>query len=78
MNKLQQHSEPDGEGIWTHHVGFGHRRLSIIDLSTGSQPMRDRGHNCLTYNGEIYNYLELREEIGVDNFVTKSDTEVIL
>ncbi|MDJ0697129.1 asparagine synthase (glutamine-hydrolyzing), partial [Mastigocoleus sp. MO_188.B34] len=81
MNELQSHRGPDGEGVWEHpekHLGFAHRRLSIIDLSTGSQPMSDQACNWLTYNGEIYNYIELREELGVENFITKSDTEVIL
>lgn len=81
MNKIQTHRGPDGEGIWTHtagHVGFAHRRLSIIDLSTGDQPMKDSGGNWVVFNGEIYNYLELRKEIGEDLFKTHSDTEVIL
>ena len=81
MNHLLRHRGPDGEGIWCHsegQVGFAHRRLSIIDLSTGNQPMRDVGGNWLTYNGEIYNYIELRQELGVENFVTTSDSEVIL
>ena len=82
MNELQRHRGPDGEGIWQHprgHVGFAHRRLSIIDLSpAASQPMTDRAGNWVVYNGEIYNYLELRAELGVENFVTHSDTEVIL
>jgi asparagine synthase (glutamine-hydrolysing) len=81
MNDLQKHRGPDGEGIWVHprrHVGFAHRRLSIIDLVTGEQPMDDEGQNWLTYNGEIYNFIELREELGVDRFKTRSDTEVIL
>jgi asparagine synthase (glutamine-hydrolysing) len=81
MNRLQQHRGPDEEGTWTHrdgHVGFAHRRLSIIDLSTGQQPMKDRSGNWITYNGEIYNYLELRGELGQENFMTTSDTEVIL
>ncbi len=80
-NRLSRHRGPDGEGLWVHpraHVGFSHRRLSIIDLTTGEQPMCDAGGNWVTYNGEIYNYLELREEIGPENFVTTSDTEVIL
>ena len=80
-NRLLRHRGPDGEGKWIHptaHVGFAHRRLSIIDLTTGEQPMQDAGGNWVTYNGEIYNYLELREEIGLENFVTTSDTEVIL
>jgi asparagine synthase (glutamine-hydrolysing) len=81
MNKLQKHRGPDGEGVWTHehgHVGFAHRRLSIIDLTTGQQPMNDQKGNWITYNGEIYNYLELREELGPEIFMTTSDTEVIL
>ncbi|MCJ7531800.1 MAG: asparagine synthase (glutamine-hydrolyzing) [Anaerolineales bacterium] len=81
MNQLQRHRGPDGEGIWIHprqQVGFAHRRLSIVDLTTGNQPMRDPGGNWVTYNGEIYNYVELRQELGLENFVTTSDTEVIL
>lgn len=71
MNHLIAHRGPDGEGIWQHdnvHVGFAHRRLSIIDIETGQQPMRDGGGNWLIYNGEIYNYIELREELGLENF----------
>ena len=81
MNDLQRHRGPDGEGSWRHdrgYVGLAHRRLSIIDLNTGDQPMTDRGGNWITYNGEIYNYRELREELGADRFLTASDTEVIL
>src|SRR5687768_4343551 len=81
MTWLLRHRGPDGQGTWQHptdRVGFSHRRLSIIDLDTGTQPMRDGAGNWLTYNGEIYNYLELREELGVDGFRTTSDTEVIL
>jgi asparagine synthase (glutamine-hydrolysing) len=82
MNRLQRHRGPDGEGIWAHageQVGFGHRRLSIIDLSpAAAQPMHDGAGNWITYNGEIYNYLELRRELGEDRFRTTSDTEVIL
>ena len=81
INHLQRHRGPDGKGQWQHprgHAGFAHRRLSIIDLSTGDQPMRDAGGNWVTYNGEIYNYIELRRELGLENFVTTSDTEVIL
>ena len=81
MNGLLSHRGPDGEGMWVlqgDHVGFSHRRLSIIDLATGEQPMCDPGGNWVTYNGEIYYYLELREEIGPENFATTSDTEVIL
>jgi len=70
MNRLQAHRGPDGEGLWIHprgHVGFGHRRLSIIDLATGQQPMSDSSGNWITFNGEIYNYRELRIEVGGSN-----------
>lgn len=81
MNNLLSHRGPDGESIWVHpneHIGFGHRRLSILDEEMGSQPMSDCGHNWITHNGMIYNYLELRDKLGRDKFRTSSDTEVIL
>jgi len=81
MNHLLRHRGPDGEGAWMHesgHTGFAHRRLEIIDLQTGSQPMFDERGNGITYNGEVYNYIELRDEIGADEFRTTSDTEVAL
>jgi len=82
MNKLQAHRGPDGEGRWIHPfaiVGLGHRRLSIIDVAMGAQPMRDVSSGCIiSYNGEVYNYRELRDEIGAHEFRTSSDTEVIL
>src|SRR5437588_6208127 len=81
MGELQRHRGPDGEGTWLHphhHVGLAHRRLSIIDLANGNQPMGDGAGNWLAFNGEIYNYVELRRELGEDNFRTSSDTEVIL
>jgi asparagine synthase (glutamine-hydrolysing) len=81
MNRLLRHRGPDGSGIWEdarRRVGFSHNRLSIIDLATGAQPMTHRSGVVITYNGEIYNYRELREELGEDGFVTQSDTEVIL
>lgn len=81
MNKLQEHRGPDGAGTWVHphsQVGFAHRRLSIIDLDAGAQPMRDELGNWVTFNGEIYNFLELRQELGEESFRTHSDTEVIL
>ena len=81
INQIQIHRGPDGHGTWHNpqqQVGFAHRRLSIIDLDSGSQPMSDRFNNWVTYNGEIYNYIELRVELGADNFETHSDTEVIL
>ena len=81
MNDIQKHRGPDGDGIWehpNHAVAFGHRRLSVIDLDQGSQPMTDGEGLWITYNGEIYNYRELRDELGADSFRTASDTEVVL
>lgn len=81
MNQLQAHRGPDGQGIWIHstpRVGLAHRRLSIFDLEKGHQPMTDSANNWLVFNGAIFNYLELREELGIDCFKTRSDTEVIL
>ncbi len=81
MKNLIAHRGPDGEGTWIHpdhHTGFGHLRLSIIDLQTGDQPMCDETGSWIVYNGEIYNYLELQKELGADQFKTTSDTEVIL
>jgi asparagine synthase (glutamine-hydrolysing) len=81
LNRLQRHRGPDGEGTWMHPggiIGLAHQRLSIIDLVTGHQPMTDRLGNWITYNGEIYNYIELRDQLGSNLFLTRSDTEVIL
>lgn len=82
MEKLQEHRGPDGSGLWIHEkefIGFAHQRLSIIDLSqNASQPMTDDAGNWIVFNGEIYNFIELRKELGEGNFRTKSDTEVIL
>src|SRR5215208_3568348 len=81
MNELLRHRGLDGEGMWRHergHAGFAHRRLEIIDLETGSQPMTDGRGSWITYNGEIYNYIELRGELGASEFTTTSDTEVVL
>lgn len=84
MSHLLVHRGPDAEGSWVSPSGravFAHRRLSIIDLATGGQPMlNDSGQIGLVFNGEIYNYRELRKELanrGVP-FRTDSDTEVIL
>ena len=83
MLDLVAHRGPDGQGIFVEgQVSLGHRRLSIVDLSeAGSQPMSSRcGHFVITYNGEIYNHLELRaelEQLG-HRFRSHSDTEVIL
>ena len=83
MTSAIQHRGPDGEGHWQEgNVGLGHRRLSIIDLTdSGSQPMvSDEGRYVLSYNGEIYNYKELRSElVGLGRkFRGESDTEVVL
>ena len=81
MNHLKAHRGPDGEGSWYHpdgYVGLGHRRLSVIDIDHGAQPMTDGNGRWLVFNGEIYNYRELRKELGAHRFRTHSDTEVIL
>ncbi len=85
MCTVQKHGGPDDEGIYTcaaNHLVLGHRRLSIIDLSTaGHQPMTYAdGRYQLTYNGELYNYIELKETLKRAGclFTTASDTEVIL
>ena len=80
MIAAQAHRGPDGEGIWTAPgVGLGHRRLSIIDLAGSPQPMH-AGALSVTYNGEIYNFAELRASLerGGARFVTEGDTEVLL
>ena len=82
MNDLMKHRGPDGEGFFVNEsVGLGHRRLSIIDLSVnGSQPMSNEDNSIwITFNGEIYNYQELREELrSKHQFKSNSDTEVII
>lgn len=73
---------PDGDGFYMNaNIGLGHRRLSIIDLTSGNQPMYSPDENIvIVFNGEIYNYIELREElIQLGHiFRTSSDTEVII
>ena len=85
MGALLAHRGPDGEGIWINeadNIGFLHRRLSIIDLSeNGRQPMHYANDRyTITFNGEIYNYLELKEALVKKGykFVSHSDTEVLL
>jgi len=81
MNELISHRGPDDDGIWAHergHVGLAHRRLSIIDLEHGHQPMGDEAGRWITFNGEIYNYPELKREIGERGFRTNCDTEVLI
>jgi asparagine synthase (glutamine-hydrolysing) len=81
------HRGPDAGGVWANGsagIAFGHRRLSILDLSeAGAQPMRsDCGRFTVTFNGEIYNHLELRAELEADvggqNWKGRSDTETLL
>lgn len=76
------HRGPDGQGIWTAPgVGLGHRRLSIIDLEGSPQPMASLdGRAMLVFNGEIYNFQELRRELAAEGavFRTEGDSEVIL
>ncbi len=83
MNDLIIHRGPDGSGIWTSpngNVGLAHRRLSIIDLSTsGAQPMTAPNGTAITYNGEVYNYIELKNSLASHwTFKSNSDTETIL
>ena len=85
MNRMMAHRGPDGEGYAIYQddntgIGLGHRRLSIIDLTTaGSQP-QTFGSLHITYNGEVYNYAEIKTELEAKghNFQSHSDTEVIL
>ena len=82
MSKRIEHRGPDGEGyFFDGDVALAHRRLSIIDLSTGNQPMFNEDDTIVTvFNGEIYNYGELRDELvkAGHKFKSKSDTEVLL
>ena len=82
MTDAIAHRGPDGAGVWTAPgVGLGHRRLSIIDREGGAQPMQlDDSALTLTFDGEIYNFRELRQELETAGFAfrTQSDSEVIL
>lgn len=86
MRDSLAHRGPDGARSWLSNtdsasVGLGHRRLSIIDLTHGGdQPMRSESDAMIVFNGEIYNYVELREELRAcgHRFKTSSDTEVLL
>lgn len=82
MNRLQSHRGPDGEGYHLESgVGLGHTRLSIIDLEGGHQPLfNEDGSVAVTYNGEIYNFVELQKELESlgHKFRTRCDTEVIV
>ncbi len=76
------HRGPDASAVWCDdHVGLGHRRLSIIDLEGGKQPMvNEDGSVCLVYNGELYNYQGVKKTLSArgHRFMTNSDTEVIV
>ena len=82
MTRLIAYRGPDGEGFYfDHNVGFGHRRLVVIDPVSGRQPLcNEDGTIWACCNGEIYNYLELREFLRArgHRLSTQSDTEVIV
>ncbi len=82
MSRVLAHRGPDDSGLYVHGpVALGHRRLSIVDLARGHQPMRlDEPPLVISYNGEIYNHLEIRDELQIspDSFRTTCDTETIL
>src|SRR4029077_6902083 len=82
-SELMKRRGPDDEGSWNNqHAAFSFRRLSIIDLSpAGHQPMiSEDGNYTIIFNGEIYNYLEIREQLIAKGhrFRSRSDTEVLL
>ncbi|QHM19517.1 Asparagine synthetase (glutamine-hydrolyzing) 1 [Bacillus subtilis] len=82
MNQMIVHRGPDSDGYFhDEHVGFGFRRLSIIDVENGGQPLSYEDETYwIIFNGEIYNYIELREELEAKGYTfnTDSDTEVLL
>ncbi|MBV9598723.1 MAG: asparagine synthase (glutamine-hydrolyzing) [Chloroflexi bacterium] len=82
MTDQLRHRGPDGEGtFWSDDVGLAMRRLAIIDLDTGDQPIFNEDREvCVVYNGEIYNFVELRSELEArgHRFATHGDTEVIV
>ncbi len=82
MADAMQHRGPDGEGFYDDdYASLGHRRLSVIDIDAGQQPMSDQsGRYAIVFNGEIYNHRALREELETlgCSFQTQSDTEVLL
>ena len=82
MNKMLSHRGPDNSGYLKHNnLLLGHTRLSILDLSSkGAQPMSNDGRFWIIYNGEIYNYLDIKEQLIQKNykFFSDTDTEVVL
>src|SRR4051794_33859925 len=82
MRDVITHRGPDGEGLWINDgVGLAHRRLSIIDVAAGHQPMTNEdGRYWIVFNGEIYNHADLRPGLQArgHQYKTRSDTETIL
>jgi asparagine synthase (glutamine-hydrolysing) len=81
MLTVTGHRGPDHRGTWqSGHVFLGHNRLSILDLSAASHQPMTRGNLTISFNGEVYNYVELRQELQAAGytFVTSGDTEVVL
>ena len=82
MNTAIQHRGPDDKGIWAqapNGIFLGHRRLSILDLSSnGHQPMVGKNGNAIVYNGEVYNYRDLKKRFVDHQFCSETDTEVLL
>ena len=83
MTESLNHRGPDAEGYFfdnTKGIGLGHKRLSIIDLSnSANQPMTSHcGRYKMVYNGEVYNFKQIKNQIGIKEWKTNSDSEVIL
>ncbi|HLJ74372.1 MAG TPA: asparagine synthase (glutamine-hydrolyzing), partial [Thermoanaerobaculia bacterium] len=82
MRDVLRHRGPDGEGLWSdHRVGLAHRRLAIVDIAGGAQPMSNSDRTVwITFNGEIYNHPELKRELEAKGYRyrSRSDTETIL
>ncbi len=82
MRDILHHRGPDDGGVFVHkNIGVGHRRLSIVDVAHGAQPMFNRDRSCvIVYNGEVYNHAEYRDELTAKGyeFQNRSDTETIL
>ena len=82
MRDVQTHRGPDGDGLFVEgRIGFGHRRLSIVDVAAGAQPMTNEDGSCvIVYNGEVYNHADYRDELVAKGHVyrTHCDTETIL
>jgi len=81
-NEIQNHRGPDYQGVWSdEHIALAHQRLSIIDLSARSNQPMEKDGLVIVFNGEIYNYQELRKTLSEEHgasFATESDTEVVL